>query len=93
MIDLALVLISATEMMQRKVERAETLLHRRGETLCGRRCQEWEEAEKLAVEASSPGRGGAKVPFGEVGERESPRAIALKLPKGLELVETKNEAS
>ncbi|MDA4116547.1 MAG: hypothetical protein OK442_08340 [Thaumarchaeota archaeon] len=52
-----------------------------------------EEAVKLAVEASSSGKGDAKVLFGQVGEWESPRAIELKLPKGLELVETQSQAS
>jgi len=52
-----------------------------------------EEALKLAVEASSSGKRDAKVLFGDVGEWESPRAIELKLPKGLELVETESQAS
>jgi hypothetical protein len=47
-----------------------------------------EEAVRLAIEAARLGKGDAKVLFGEVGEWESPRAIELKLPKGLELVET-----
>jgi hypothetical protein len=50
-------------------------------------------SEEEAVEASGSGKGDAKVLFGEVGEWESPRAIELKLPKGLELVETQSQAS
>ena len=49
-----------------------------------------EEAVKLAVAASSLGEGDARVLFGGVDEWESAKAIELKLPRGYELIETKD---
>jgi hypothetical protein len=47
-----------------------------------------QEAVNLATDAGGSGKDNPMVLFGRVGEWESPKAIELKLPKGVGLVET-----
>jgi len=48
-----------------------------------------EEATKLAIAASSLGKGDDRVLIGGVGEWESPKATELRLPRGYALIEAK----
>ena len=88
-----MVLISAIEMMMQRKLSGPRLFYIDGVRHSAVVARSGEEAVKLAVEASSSGKGDAKVVFGSVGEWESPQAVELKLPRGPRLVETHSGAS